>query len=199
MGGKPSHRQKTVAVATESFFRSPSKGKPYDYLYRIILIGDLDAGKTCTCGRFAGEDVCVYYYRGSIGLDFKIRNVNLDETWLRLQLWDMPGLGFRSMTRAYLGYRGYHGIILVYDPTSQESFDNIPYWMEEARKNGHPDTVLMLVGGKSDLTEGKMVAYETAKDFADKNDIMFFEVSAKDGINTDLALMTLVAKIREKN
>ncbi len=61
------------------------------------------------------------------------------------------------------------------------------YWIEEVKKNGSPDVTVMLVGAKTDLSEGKVVTYETAKDFGDENDIMFFEVSAKDGTNTDLA------------
>ncbi len=71
--------------------------------------------------------------------------------------------------------------------------------MDEINQNCHPETVVMLVGNKCDLAKCKEVDYETAQEFADEHNITFFEVSAKDGTNTELALMTLVAQIRQKH
>ncbi len=102
-----------------------------------------------------------------------------------------------SCTRRY--YRGIQGVIIFYDASSQNTFDNVPYWIEEARKYGHSDVTLMLVGTKCDCSEKKVVTYETAKEFADENDILFFEVSARDETNIEFAVLTLVAEIRRRH
>ncbi len=84
---------------------------------------------------------------------------------------------------------------MFYDASRQSTFDNVPNWIEDAKK--YPGATLMLVGTKCDSKE-KVVAYDTAKELADENDILFFEVSAKDETNIELAVMALVAEIRQK-
>ena len=178
-----------------SIFRGPVGIKTYDYLYKLILVGDSATGKTSLMTGFAGGEFSTDYIP-TIGVDFTSRIIVIDGTRIKLQLWDTAGNPrFRAITRAY--YRGSHGIIVVYDATKEKTYDNVPYWLEEVEKNASPETTVMLVGSKCDLTAEKVVDYRTATDFADERGIMLMEVSAKDGTNVELAFLTLVARIRE--
>ncbi len=113
-------------------------------------------------------------------------------------MWDTSGLERFSCIRTP-HYHGKQGVIVLYDTTNMETFENIQYWMSEIKRYGHPEAVVMLVGNKCDRTEKKNVDYSTARNFADEHNLTFFEVSAKDGTNTELALMSLVAQIRQKH
>ncbi len=192
-------RQKSVYDREKlpSIFPSAAEAKTYDYIYKVVLLGDIDTGKTSVLLWLARENFTELYIP-TIGIDFTVRTVSLDEIQYKLQVWDTSGQErFRTITRAY--YRGALGLVIFYDASRQNSFDNVPYWIEEARMHGHPDATLMLVGTKCDCSDEKEVAYETAKDFADGRNILFFEVSAKDETNIEFAVLTLVAEIRRKH
>ncbi len=173
---------------------SAAEGRTYDYLYKVVLSGDACTGKTSVLLRLARESFYTGYIP-TIGLDFRLYSVILDEIRYKLQVWEQAGQErFRTLTRGY--YRGIQGVIIFYDASSQNTFDNVPYWIKEARKYAHPDATLMLMGTKCDCSEKKVVTYETAKEFAEENDILFFEVSAKYETNIEFAVSTLVAEIR---
>ncbi len=119
-------------------------------------------------------------------------SVSLDDSEIKLQVWDTTG---PERFRAF--YRRFDGIVIFYDVGRKESFDSVPSWVQRARKYGRPDAMLMIVGTKIDVTDKREVTYEAAKAFADED--LLFEVSAKDGTNIDLALITLVANIKSQN
>uniref|UniRef100_A0A2K6T3Q0 small monomeric GTPase n=1 Tax=Saimiri boliviensis boliviensis TaxID=39432 RepID=A0A2K6T3Q0_SAIBB len=101
--------------------------KTYDYLFKLLLIGDSGVGKTCVLFRFS-EDAFNSTFISTIGIDFKIRTIELDGKRIKLQIWDTAGQErFRTITTAY--YRGAMGIMLVYDITNEKSFDNIRNWI----------------------------------------------------------------------
>ncbi|GLU00367.1 hypothetical protein SLE2022_177440 [Rubroshorea leprosula] len=168
----------------------------YDYLFKLLLIGDSGVGKSCLLLRFA-DDSYIESYISTIGVDFKIRTVEQDGKTIKLQIWDTAGQErFRTITSSY--YRGAHGIIIVYDVTDQESFNNVKQWLNEIDRYASDNVNKLLVGNKSDLTANKVVSYETAKAFADEVGIPFMETSAKDSTNVEQAFMAMAAAIKER-
>ena len=165
----------------------------YDCLYKLAIIGDADTGKSTLLARFAG-DVFNPGYIPTIGVDFRSHRVTLDDSITELQIWDTAGEPrFRIVTQSF--YRGVQAFIVVYDATKQSSFENVSYWIAEARKQNQ-EAKIFLVGNKCDSGE-KAVDYETARDFAQKNAVLFLEVSAMDGTNVELAFLTVAAQVEQ--
>ena len=172
-----------IAAATE-----------YDYLFKLLLIGDSGVGKSCLLLRFA-DHTYTESYISTIGVDFKIRTIELDGKTIKLQIWDTAGQErFRTITSSY--YRGAHGIIVVYDVTDAESFNNVKQWLAEIDRYASENVNKLLVGNKCDLVSKKAVNYETAKAFADKLEIPFLETSAKAATNVETAFLTMAAEIK---
>jgi Ras-related protein Rab-35 len=156
--------------------------KDYDHLFKLLIIGDSGVGKSSLLVRFA--DNCFSgNYITTIGVDFKIRTIEVQGERVKLQIWDTAGQErFRTITSTY--YRGTHGVIIVYDVTAGESFANVKRWLHEIDQNC--DVVnRILVGNKNDDPERKVVLTEDARRFADQMGIRLFETSAKDNINVE--------------
>merc|ERR1712036_34651 len=112
-------------------------------------------------------------------------------------IWDTAGQErFRTITSSY--YRGAHGIIVVYDVTDQESFNNVKQWLQEIDRYACENVNKLLVGNKCDLTTKKVVDYTTAKEYADQLGIPFLETSAKNATNVEQAFMTMAAEIKNR-
>ena len=170
--------------------------KEYDYLFKLLLIGDSGVGKSCLLLRYTDETYQESYI-STIGVDFKIKTIELDGKVIKLQIWDTAGQErFRTITSSY--YRGAHGIIVVYDVTDQESFNNVKVWLQEIDRYANENVNKLLVGNKSDLTSKKVVDYETAKAFADELGIPFLETSAKSAANVEQSFMTMAAEIKKR-
>ncbi|CAH1181934.1 unnamed protein product [Phyllotreta striolata] len=168
----------------------------YDYLFKLLLIGDSGVGKSCLLLRFA-DDTYTESYISTIGVDFKIRTIDLDGKTIKLQIWDTAGQErFRTITSSY--YRGAHGIIVVYDCTDQDSFNNVKQWLEEIDRYACDNVNKLLVGNKSDLTTKKVVDFNTAKEYADQLGVPFLETSAKNATNVEQAFMTMAAEIKNR-
>ncbi|XP_072956664.1 ras-related protein RABD1-like [Typha angustifolia] len=168
----------------------------YDYLFKVLLIGDSSVGKSCLLLRFS-DDSYVDSYISTIGVDFKIRTIELDGKTVKLQIWDTAGQErFRTITSSY--YRGAHGIIIVYDVTEMESFNNVKQWLNEIDRYASDNVCKLLVGNKCDLVENKVVETEKAQAFADELGIAFLETSAKESINVEKAFLTMSAEIKKR-
>merc|ERR1712039_894113 len=124
----------------------------YDYLFKLLLIGDSGVGKSCLLLRFA-DDTYTESYISTIGVDFKIRTLDLDGKTVKLQIWDTAGQErFRNITSSY--YRGAHGIIVVYGINDRASLNNVEAtWMKEISKHAADGVNTLLVGNKCDLRE----------------------------------------------
>merc|ERR1712157_499578 len=133
----------------------------YDYLFKLVLIGDSGVGKSCLLLRFA-DDSFTDSYISTIGVDFRFRTVNIDMKTVKLQIWDTAGQErFRTITSAY--YRGAHGIIMVYDVTNSESFEHVEEWLSEVNRHASETTKKLLVGNKCDLESERAVQKEDAQ------------------------------------
>uniref|UniRef100_A0A8B9JDZ1 RAB1A, member RAS oncogene family a n=1 Tax=Astyanax mexicanus TaxID=7994 RepID=A0A8B9JDZ1_ASTMX len=151
----------------------------------------------CFSSVFAQDDTYTESYISTIGVDFKIRTIELDGKTIKLQIWDTAGQErFRTITSSY--YRGAHGIIVVYDVTDQESFNNVKQWLQEIDRYASESVNKLMVGNKCDLTTKKVVDYTTAKEFADSLGIPFLEASAKNATNVEQAFMTMAAEIKKR-
>lgn len=168
----------------------------YDLLHKILLIGDSGVGKSSLLLRFA-DNAYNESYISTIGVDFKVRMIHKDSKIIKLQIWDTAGQErFRTITSSY--YRGSHGIIVVYDVTDLESFNNVRIWLNDVSRYAGDHICKMLIGNKSDLNAMREVEYNVAKSFADEHGIPFMETSVKDSINVENAFMTLVESIQTK-
>ncbi|KAJ5069766.1 ras-related protein rabd2a-like [Anaeramoeba ignava] len=166
----------------------------YDYLFKILIIGDSGVGKSCLLVRFA-DDTFISSHISTIGVDFKIRTIEQNGKRVKLQIWDTAGQErFRTITSSY--YRAAKGIVMVYDVTDGESFQNLTMWMGEIQKHGDKDAVKLIIGNKADLEDKRVVDYETAKNFADQHNISFLETSAKNSYNVEKAFDKLAEDIR---
>eukprot|EP01084_Bolivina_argentea_P157227 273991_1 len=167
--------------------------RDYDYLFKLVLIGDSGVGKSCLLLRFA-DDSFTDSYISTIGVDFRFRTVNIDMKTVKLQIWDTAGQErFRTITSAY--YRGAHGIIMVYDVTNYESFEHVEEWLNEVNRHASESTLKLLVGNKADLQDDKKVRSEEAKKFADTLNISFLETSAKNATNVEAAFLTMAKQL----
>lgn len=167
-----------------------------DYLFKLLLIGDSGVGKSCLLLRFA-DDTYTESYISTIGVDFKIRTIELESKTIKLQIWDTAGQErFRTITSSY--YRGAHGIIVVYDTTDLESFNNVKQWLHEIDRYASENVNKLLVGNKSDLTSKRAVSFDQAKEFADSLGIEFVETSAKNATNVEKAFMMMAAQIKAR-
>lgn len=168
--------------------------RDYDYLFKLVLIGDSGVGKSCLLLRFA-DDAFTDSYISTIGVDFRFRTVKIEKKTVKLQIWDTAGQErFRTITSAY--YRGADGIIMVYDVTNQESFDHVNDWLNEVNRYASEGTCKLLVGNKSDRAD-KVVDYEQAKKFAGGLSIPFLETSAKSSNNVEEAFLTMAKELIE--
>lgn len=170
--------------------------KAYDYLFKLLLIGDSGVGKTCVLFRFA-EDQYNATFISTIGIDFKIRTIELDGKKIKLQIWDTAGQErFRTITTAY--YRGAMGILLVYDITSEKSFDSIRNWIRNIEEHASADVERMLIGNKCDMNDKRQVSKERGEKLAIEYGMKFMETSAKLNENIENAFFTLARDIKAK-
>ena len=167
-----------------------------EVLYKILLLGDSSVGKTCFLMRYT-DNTFQEIHMSTIGLDYKLKNVQLDDgKMVKIQIWDTAGQDrFRSITKNY--YKGAHGIILIYDITNKKSFENVRTWINQIKEEVSEKVSIILVGNKIDDEEHRVVLTEDGEKIAKELGLMFFECSAKSGVNIDSTFNELVKKTVE--
>ena len=166
------------------------------HLFKLLLVGDSCVGKSSLLLRFI-DNTFSEQFISTIGVDFKIKTIEVGGKIIKLQIWDTAGQErFRTITSSY--YRGAHGIILVYDISDMSSFNSIKLWLQEVEKFAMEDATKILVGNKCDLESERKVDYDTGKQLADTLEIPFIETSGKDNYNVTAMFTTLTEEIMEQ-
>ncbi|KAK4779786.1 hypothetical protein SAY87_015892 [Trapa incisa] len=165
----------------------------YDYLFKIVLIGDSGVGKSNILSRFTRNEFCLDS-KSTIGVEFATRTLQIDGKTVKAQIWDTAGQErYRAITSAY--YRGAVGALLVYDITKRQTFDNVQRWLRELRDHADSNIVIMMAGNKSDLIHLRSVQEQDGHAFAEKEGLSFLETSALDATNVEKAFETILAEI----
>ncbi|OEL37140.1 Ras-related protein RABA2a [Dichanthelium oligosanthes] len=168
-------------------------GDEYDYLFKVVLIGDSGVGKSNLLSRFTRNTFSLDS-KSTIGVEFATRTIQVEGKTIKAQIWDTAGQErYRAITSAY--YRGAVGALLVYDVTKGTTFENVKRWLNELRGHADANTVIMLIGNKTDLGHLRAVAQEDATALAEREGLSFVETSALDATNVDRAFETLLTEI----
>ena len=163
-----------------------TEGQEYDYLFKLLLIGNSGVGKSSLLFRFS-ENIWEKEFIPTIGVDFvssiihfnskniqKLKSLEVDGKKVKLQIWDTAGQErFKNIQASY--YKGANGVLVVYDITNRESFEHLNSWLIEIEKNGNKNVYKLLIGNKADLEENRDIKKEEGQEFASINGMEFFE------------------------
>ncbi|GMI43915.1 hypothetical protein TrCOL_g9146 [Triparma columacea] len=169
------------------------EGKDYDMHIKLLMLGDTGVGKTCLLLRYAYDSFSPTFIT-TIGIDFKIKHVELDGLHVKLQIWDTAGQErFRTITVSY--FKGAHGVALVYDVTDRDTFEAIRHWVKQIQEHAESNVSIVLIGNKCDKEQLRMVSRAEGEELAREINAPFFETSAKTNINVEdafnkMAVMT---------
>jgi len=161
---------------------------------KLLIIGESSVGKSSLLLRFT-DDAFDPEQAATIGVDFKVKTINVNGDKIKLAIWDTAGQErFRTLTPSY--YRGGQGAILVYDVTNRDSFQKVDNWLNELETySTNHDLIKMLVGNKCDMLDERVVSKEEGMKCARKHHMMFIEASAKTREGVACAFEELVEKI----
>ena len=166
-----------------------------DTVYKVLLLGDSSVGKTCFLLRYC-DKTFQEAHLSTIGLDYRLKSMTLNnEKNIKLQIWDTAGQDrFRALTKNY--YKGANGIILIYDISTTQTFENVKVWINQIKEEANANVIIYLVGNKIDLPKDKRtVSEEEGQKLADEYKFLFKEASAKEGTNVNEIFQELVEKI----
>lgn len=167
-------------------------GEP-DFFVKILMLGDSGVGKSCLMMRFSDGKFPLDII-GTAGIDCKERVVKFEEKIIRVQVWDTAGQErYSVLTESY--YKKALGILLVYDTTDENSFNNVNSWMKNIKEKGNNIVEILLVGNKIDIPEKRQIPTSMGNSLAAKYGVTFLETSAKDGTNVEKAFAKLTEKI----
>ena len=163
--------------------------KEYDYIFKVLLVGNSDVGKSSLILRYVDQiwnDVFV----PTIGVDFKVKSLEIENKSIKLQIWDTAGQErFRNVISSY--FKGAHGILLIFDITSRDSFKELENWLAEVEKNASTQILKILIGNKCDLEEEREISKDEGEAFAMRNGMQYIETSAKINTNVNEAFEAL--------
>ncbi|XP_029688373.1 ras-related protein Rab-19-like isoform X2 [Takifugu rubripes] len=187
-GGWSSHLSRQSAA--------PEVEDSFDFLFKIILVGDSNVGKTCVVQSFK-SGIFMEKQQNTIGVDFTVRTLDIDGK--KMQVWDTAGQErFRTITQSY--YRSAHGAMVAYDITRRPTFESVSHWIREVEHYGAASVVLILIGNKSDLQAQRQVLFEDACTLAENNGALaVLETSAKEAQNVEAAFTLMARELLARN
>jgi len=158
------------------------KNEQYDFIYKIVLVGDPYVGKTNIMSRFLNE-IFIENSKATIGVDFGVTVIDVNNKKIKTQIWDTPGQErYKAIASAY--YIMAVGVIIVFDIANKSSFDHIESWINEIKLH-IPQANILIVGNKSDLQCFREISYDDVKSFCSNHGYSYVETSAKNNINVN--------------
>jgi len=169
----------------------------FDVALKLLLVGDLGIGKSSLLLRFV-DNTFVEQTMTTIGVDFKVRIVKVDNQQVKLQIWDTGGQEKTGSVSSSF-FRGANGVIIVYDITNRESFQSVNKWLTEADRYAGDKTIKCLIGNKSDLSAQRKVSESDAFSLAEQLNLWFIETSALNSTNVEEAFMKMAKLMKDRN
>jgi small GTP-binding protein len=167
----------------------------YNLIFKIVLIGDSNVGKTNILSKYLQNEFNPDS-KATVGVEFGSKTFNINDNVIKAQIWDTAGTEkYRSITNAY--YKGAKGAFVVYDITKKSSFNNIDKWLFDLKNNGDENINIILVGNKIDLENDRDVTTEEGEKKAILNKASFIETSAKNGNNIEKAFNLMIENVYE--
>ena len=163
----------------------------FDYLFKVVLVGDAEVGKTSITTRFA-YGTFTDGYISTLGVDFIVKSIPINNYVVKLQAWDTAGQERYAGVRP-IYYRGARGALCVFDITRRQSFVNVEKWLKQIQRYSGTDVPIILIGNKLDLTDDRKVPKDEVDAYATQKAILYYETSAK----TDFAVSDVFQKITE--
>lgn len=175
-----------------------NNGDTFDYLFKVVLIGDAGVGKTCIVQRFK-TGTWLEMQGSTIGVDFCMKTVEINGKKIKLQVWDTAGQErFRTITQSY--YRSANGVLCAFDVTRESSFQNVARWMEDIQKYCAPDVIKILIGNKTDLKDSRVISSEDAEKCSEHWGMLeYIETSAKDNRNIEGVFRRMAAELLQRH
>ena len=166
-------------------------------VYKVLLLGDTTVGKTCFLMKYTDktfQDI----HMATIGLDYRLKTMKLKSGKdIKLQIWDTAGQDrFRAITKNY--YKGSHGIILIYDVTNLQTFENVKNWVNQIREEASTKVVIYIAANKIDMETERKVTKQEGESLAQELGFPFMETSAKSGININETFEYMIKRINKE-
>jgi small GTP-binding protein len=161
--------------------------------FKLVLLGDSAVGKSCLVVRFV-RDEFFEFQEPTIGAAFLTQTVQLDDATVKYEIWDTAGQErYRSLAPMY--YRGAAAAVIVFDITKKDTFNGAKSWVKELQRRGDSNVVIALAGNKADMEAKRKVQTEEAQQYAQDNDIIYMETSAKTSLNVKKLFMEVAKKL----
>jgi len=175
----------------------PRMYRPTTYQFKLVLLGDTSVGKSSIVIRFVKGQFSEYQ-ESTIGAAFLTQTVPLNDSQVKFEIWDTAGQErYHSLAPMY--YRGASAAIIVFDITSMESFHRAQQWVKELQRQGSPDVVIAIAGNKVDREDEREVSTNEAKNYAENNNLLFFETSAKTNVNVRELFLAIAKKLPKED
>lgn len=172
-----------------------SKGKT-NLTAKILILGDSSVGKSSILMRYT-ENTFNTNMATTVGIDYKLKKIKVDDVELKLQIWDTAGQEkYRSLAQNY--YKNSMGVLLVFDVTEEDTFDNVRNWVRQIKNHAGENICKVLIANKADLTEERVIQTDQIKELSSDINMEAFECSAKTGMNIEAAFLHLAKEIKKK-
>ncbi|XP_065710565.1 ras-related protein Rab-44 [Patagioenas fasciata] len=174
---------------------SPEVSLDPDHLFNVLFVGDSHVGKTSFLYRLHA-DTFNPHLTATVGLDYQVKNLIVDNRRFALRLWDSAGQErYRSITKQF--FRKADGVVLMYDITSEYSFSDVRYWLSCIQEGAEDGVAILLLGNKTDCAAERQVPVEEGERLAKEHQLMFYECSAASGHNVSESMVSFIRLLKD--